>query len=81
MQNGNTPHVHDDEEEADHCACDIELVEGEATSDAELPPAVGGIEAAQEELDDEDHIDGCELDFNESDPTTDEELPVTVGGV
>lgn len=79
MPNGNAPNV-PDEDEADHCACGIELVAEEATSDAELPPAVGGIEAADEEPDDEEHIDGCDVDFNATEPTKDEELPVTVGG-
>jgi hypothetical protein len=71
---------HDDDEEADHCACDIELADDEATLDAELPPAVGGIETANVEPDDDENVDGCDVDFNEAEPTADEELPVTVGG-
>lgn len=79
---GDAPMVPDDDEDADNCLCGMEHLEDETTSDAELPPATGGIETAREEqLDGEDDADGCELDFTAAEQTGDEELPVAVGGV
>jgi hypothetical protein len=72
-----------DEDEADHCTCDLGLTEDETTTDAELPPAVGGVQALEDDArDDEDeHIDCCEIGCLDGEATADEELPVTVGGM
>ena len=72
-----------DEDEADHCTCDLGLTEDETTTDAELPPAVGGVQASDDDADDDEdeHVDGCGIGFLDAEPTTDEELPVTVGGM
>jgi hypothetical protein len=80
----NVPNVLEDETDADHCCCGIELLEEEATLDIELPPATGGVEAVHAEPhDDEDHeeMTCCDIDFSAEDLTTDEELPVSVGGM
>jgi hypothetical protein len=46
-----------------------------------LPPATGGVETAEEEqLDDEDDVDGCEVDVTAAAQTDDLELPAAVGG-
>jgi len=69
------------DDDADDCICGLEHVEGEATSDEELPAASGGIETARAEpQDDHDDVDGCELDFTAAEQTDDEHLPPTVGG-
>jgi hypothetical protein len=81
MADAGTPHVHEDEEQVDSCTCDIEFDESDVFSDAELPPAAGGVQAAGEAPGDEDGIDGCDVDCNGPDVTTDDELPITVGGV
>jgi hypothetical protein len=79
--NGDAPSPADDDEDADDCICGMELHEDEATSDAELPPASGGVETAQEEAQDgEDDVDGCSLDFTAAEQTDDKELPAAVGG-
>ncbi|CCD93624.1 hypothetical protein BRAO375_2730022 [Bradyrhizobium sp. ORS 375] len=75
-----------DENDADSCLCGVEHIEDEFTSDAELPPAIGGVRievAADIDPDDgdEDHVDGCDLDFQLDDLTSDSELPAAVGGV
>ena len=71
----------DDGEDEDACICGMEHIADETTSDEELPPASGGIEAAKEEhQDNEDDLDGCELDFTATEQTNDEELPMAVGG-
>lgn len=69
------------EDDVDGCVCDIKFHDDDATSDADLPAAAGGVEAARMQSADADDADGCDLDFNESEPTTDEELPVATGGV
>jgi len=76
------PHP-DDDEDADNCICGMEHIEGEVTSDEELPPTSGGMETAAEEEqpDNEDDVDGCELDFIAAEQTGDEELPVVIGGM
>ena len=65
----------------DGCVCDIELRTGEATLDADLPPAAGGVESIQPQTADADAIDGCAIDFKEFSATPDEDLPIAVGGV
>lgn len=75
-----------DENDADCCLCGIEHIEDEFTSDAELPPSIGGIRidlAADLEHQDGDEadIDGCDLDFKLDAETSDAELPAAVGGV
>jgi hypothetical protein len=79
VQNAHDAEVHEDE--ADGCVCDLELHDDDATSDADLPAAAGGVETVHGQSADDDDTDGCDLDFNESEPTTDEELPVATGGV
>ena len=81
MADAGIPHVHEDEDQIDSCTCGIEFDESDAFSDAELPPAAGGVQAAGEEPGDEDGIDGCDVDFNGPDVTPDDELPIAVGGV
>lgn len=81
MEDTGAPHVHEDEDHVDGCTCDVEFDESDALSDTELPLAAGGVQAADEEHDDEDSIDGCDADFNGTDATTDKELPVAVGGM
>src|SRR5207247_7369196 len=49
----------------DGCVCDIKLRDGEATADAELPSAAGGVESIQSPSTDADAIDGCDIDFKE----------------
>ena len=74
----------DAEENADNfdgCVCDIKLREGEATADADLPSAAGGVESIQSHNADSDAIDGCDIDFKEFASTPDEDLPIAVGGV
>jgi hypothetical protein len=72
-----------DEDEADHYACGLGLTENETTTDAELPPAVGGVQAIEDDAgeDEDEQIDCCEIGCLDDDPTTDEELPMTVGGM
>jgi hypothetical protein len=71
----------DDEEHIDGCSCCVELQESEATPDAELPAASGGVIAAAEEPQDQDGIDGCDTVLSNTDGTTDEELPAATGGI
>jgi hypothetical protein len=79
---GDPTPVPGDDEDADDCICGMEHLEDEVTSDAELPPASGGIETVEEaQPDNEDDVDGCELDFTTAEQTGDEELPATVGGM
>lgn len=61
--------------------CDMEFHEGDATPDAELPTAAGGVAAVHNAGADEDGADGCDVDFNAVEATKDEELPVAAGGV
>jgi hypothetical protein len=68
-------HEHDD-----HCVCDIQLEEGEITSDADLPVAAGGVASVGAKQPAED-ADGCDLDFNLAEPTADDQLPAATGGV
>ena len=68
-------------EDADGCDLDFQ---DDPTSDADLPPASGGVQQVATggtQGADHDHADGCELDFDDAAPTKDEELPVAVGGV
>ena len=71
----------DAHDHVDGCVCDIELRDDEATADADLPAATGGVAAAQLPSAEINEADGCDLDFNKFDPTTDEDLPVATGGV
>jgi hypothetical protein len=81
LADGDTPLVPDDDQDADDCICGMEHLEDEATSDEELPPASGGIEAAENgPQDNEDDVDGCELDFTAAEQTDDQELPAAIGG-
>ena len=76
----NPPAADQQQHDVDGCVCDIELTAAEITSDADLPPAAGGVQTlAGEGADDE--ADGCDLDFSEAEPTSDEDLPVATGGV
>jgi hypothetical protein len=62
--------------------CDVEFQDSDATPDAELPPAAGGVVAATPEAQaEEDGIDGCDVEFGDTEATRDEDLPVAVGGV
>ena len=84
MEHATLPHDHDGDDEADNCLCGIELDENEITSDAELPAAIGGMEAADDRPDgheDSEDIDGCDAVIADTDVTTDAELPVATGGV
>jgi hypothetical protein len=82
-------HLHEHDEDTDHCVCDIELAAGEATADTELPQAVGGVAPdpetqtalTAEAAEDQEDVDGCDVDFTAAEPTRDEELPQAVGGV
>jgi hypothetical protein len=80
MEDTAAPHFHEDED-VDSCICDIEFNAIDHVFDADLPPAAGGVQAAVEEHDNEDDIDGCLVDFNIDEVTTDEELPIAAGGV
>jgi hypothetical protein len=45
----NPAHGHNHpEDETDHCVCDIEIGEDEATDDSALPPAEGGVAPAED---------------------------------
>jgi hypothetical protein len=68
------------DDEVDQCVCGLDLHASEATPDADLPPASGGIEAGGAPPHDESLVDGCDVDFKATEPTLDEELPFTVGG-
>lgn len=74
------PAVPDTHEHDDNCVCDIELKDGEVTSDSDLPVASGGVAAAQGH-EGSDDADGCDLEFKDAQPTADEDLPVATGGV
>jgi hypothetical protein len=79
---GITPNTADETgDHVDRCVCDIELRNGEATPDADLPTAAGGVESIQSQTADPDAIDGCDIDFKEFSSTLDEDLPISVGGV
>jgi hypothetical protein len=62
--------------------CDLDF-QDDPTSDADLPPASGGVQQAATGTQgaDHEHADGCELDFDDGAPTKDEELPGAAGGV
>lgn len=77
--NQHAPDADPDEDHADNCVCDLGIHEHEATPDTELPATSGGVDAAEEEADDDD-VDGCDLDFNAVAATPDEDLPMAVGG-
>jgi hypothetical protein len=78
---GDASPVADVDEDADDCICGLEHREDEATADAELPPASGGVGIDEEEpQDNEDDVDGCALDFTQAEQTDDKELPAAVGG-
>ena len=66
-----------DDEEEHLCGCDLEFNAKDATSDEDLPRAVGGIAISGEG----DEIDGCDLDFDSADATSDADLPAATGGV
>ena len=67
--------------------CDAEFRNGEATPDAALPPAKGGLEIMRGKRrkrpvrHEEDHIDGCDAEFHDSEATPDAALPAAKGGV
>ena len=66
-------------EDTDGCDLDFEV---EPTSDADLPPASGGVQqAAKSARKPHDHTDGCDLDFDDDAVTKDEELPAATGGI
>jgi hypothetical protein len=67
------------EEDAEGCC--IDLHDSEATSDADLPAASGGVQGARPAEDDNDELDGCDLDFGAAEATADEDLPPAAGGV
>jgi hypothetical protein len=73
------PDIHDDD--ADHCTCSLELREDELTTDADLPPAAGGVAEADDAQGDEDDGDGCGIGFGAGELTMDADLPVTTGGM
>jgi hypothetical protein len=81
MEDKTAPHPHEDEDRDDGCLSDVEFNESDALSDTDLPSSAGGVQAAIEEHDDEDGIDGCDVEFNSNEVTTDEELPVAAGGI
>jgi hypothetical protein len=60
--------------------CGIGSYEGEWTSDAELPPAVGGIAAFQDEPDGPEELDRCDGELSPDELTAASELPVATGG-
>jgi hypothetical protein len=74
MIDGDPPGGRAKEDDID--GCDFEFDESEATPDAELPVAAGGVQVSNEE-----EIDACDVDFTDAEPTTDAELPLAVGGV
>ena len=73
-------HVHEHEDAVDGCICGLEFSQSDVISDADLPPAAGGMQTALEKPDNEEDIDGCDVDFNVNDATQDVELPVAAGG-
>ncbi|HXW26077.1 MAG TPA: hypothetical protein VEK73_15140 [Xanthobacteraceae bacterium] len=78
---GAAPFPGDDEDE-DTCLSGTEHVEGEATSDEELPPASGGVQTAEaKQQGNEDSVDGCDLDFTNAPQTDDADLPAATGGM
>ena len=81
MVTGVRPDVHENGEDVDCCICDIDLRDGEATPDADLPPTAGGVETFQRQIVDADAADGCDIDFREFSSTPDEDLPIASGGV
>ena len=73
-------HVHDADEDPDGCLCDIQISANDAVTDADLPEATGGVEAANATAGGEE-TDGCDVDFEDGQPTGDENLPEARGGV
>jgi len=73
-------HVHEHEDAVDGCICGVEFNQNDVMSDADLPPAAGGMQPALEQHDNEEDLDGCDVDFNINDVTQDVELPVAAGG-
>ncbi len=69
------------EDEGEVDACDLDFTEADATPDAGLPAAAGGVERHTDDQSITDEVDGCDLDFNQTTATGDEGLPVAVGGV
>ena len=68
---------------AEHAdGCDVDFTT-DVTSDAELPPAAGGVQKTPERAGSATpaDADGCDLDFAGGTLTDDAELPVTTGGV
>jgi len=76
MSDSVAPHIHDDD--VDGCLCDLEITATELTSDADLPPASGGMRLAETPPGNDDE-DACGCAITEA--TADEDLPVAVGGV
>jgi hypothetical protein len=71
-----------DDDDEDDCLCGLDHLENDTTTDAELPPASGGVEsAAANEAENEDDVDGCEVDFTTGALTSDKELPAATGGM
>ncbi len=68
----------DDLDHIDGCLCDIHADQVVFTSDAELPPAHGGVELL---VADAAERDGCNLDFRTGYVTADADLPIAIGGV
>jgi hypothetical protein len=75
-------------QDEDHIdGCDAEFHDSEATPDAALPRAKGGVEIMRGKRQkkpvrhEEDHIDGCDAEFHESEATPDAALPAAKGGV
>ena len=67
----------------DHAdGCDLDFMQ-DPTSDADLPPASGGVQQTARGMPGavRDDADGCDVDFKAGSPTTDEELPIATGGV
>lgn len=67
--------------------CDVEFLDSDATPDAELPAAKGGVKIVRGKrlrsvrVHEEDHIDGCDVEFLDSEATPDAALPAATGGV
>jgi len=67
--------------------CDVEFLDSDATPDAELPAARGGVKILRGKrqrsphVHEDDHVDGCDVEFLESEATPDAALPAAIGGV
>jgi hypothetical protein len=70
-----------DEDHLDGCLCDLKIADNDLTSDADLPPATGGVAASAAQHDEQPDLEGCGIAATADELTPDDALPAAVGGV